>query len=155
MSFWNSLAFTMIQWMLAIWSLVCLPFLNPAYISGSSQFTYCKSLAWRILSIPLLAYEMSTTVLLSEHSLGLKWKLTFSSPAATVLLSFPHWLAHWVQHFKASSYFRIWNRSAVIPLSPSSVYSCNLFLISSVSFSPYYFCAWLFLFLHEIFPWYL
>ena len=44
----------MIQWMLAIWSLVPLPFLKPAWTSGSSQFTYCWSLAWRILSITLL-----------------------------------------------------------------------------------------------------
>ena len=34
--FWNSLAFSMIQWMLAIWSLVPLPFLNQAWASGSS-----------------------------------------------------------------------------------------------------------------------
>ena len=33
--FWNSLAFLMIQWMLAIWSLVPLPFLNPAWTSGT------------------------------------------------------------------------------------------------------------------------
>ena len=39
--FWNGLAFLMIQWMLAIWSLVPLPFLNPAWTSGSSQFMYC------------------------------------------------------------------------------------------------------------------
>ena len=36
--------FLMIQWMLAIWSLVPLPFLNPAWMSGSSVFTYCWSL---------------------------------------------------------------------------------------------------------------
>ena len=47
MFFWNSLAFSMIQWMLAIWFLVPLTFLNPVWISGSSQFTYCWSLAWR------------------------------------------------------------------------------------------------------------
>ena len=41
----------MIQRMLAIWSLVPLPFLKPAWTSGSSRFTYCWSLAWRILSI--------------------------------------------------------------------------------------------------------
>ena len=52
--FWNSLAFLMIQRMLAIWSLVLLPFLNPAWTSGISQFTYHWSLAWRILSITLL-----------------------------------------------------------------------------------------------------
>ena len=45
----------MIQWMLAIWSLVHLPFLNPSCTSGSSQFMYCWNVAWRILSITLLA----------------------------------------------------------------------------------------------------
>jgi len=50
MFFWNSLAFSMIQQMLAIWSLVPLPFLKAAWTSGSSQFTYCWSLAWKILS---------------------------------------------------------------------------------------------------------
>ena len=54
MFFWNSLAFSMIQQMLAIWSLVPLPFLKPAWTSGSSWFMYCWSLAWRILSITLL-----------------------------------------------------------------------------------------------------
>ena len=54
-----------IQWMLAIWPLVPLPFLNPACISGSYKFTYYWSLAWRILSITLLGCEMSTTVCLN------------------------------------------------------------------------------------------
>ena len=54
MFFWNSLAFLMIQQMLAIWSLVPLPFLKPAWTSGSSQFMCCWSLAWRILNITLL-----------------------------------------------------------------------------------------------------
>ena len=48
--------------MLAIWSLVPLPFLNPVWTSGSSRFTYCWSLAWRILSITLLACERSVPV---------------------------------------------------------------------------------------------
>ena len=69
--FWNSLAFLMIQWMLAIWSLVPLPFLNPAWTSGSSQFTYCWSLAWRILRITLLVFEMSAIVQWFEHSFAL------------------------------------------------------------------------------------
>ena len=43
----------MIQWMMAIWSLVPLPFLNPAWTSGNDQFVYCWSLAWRILNITL------------------------------------------------------------------------------------------------------
>ena len=56
-----SLAF-LIQQILAIWSLGPLPFLNPAWTSGSSWFTYCWSLAWRILSITLLVCEMSAIV---------------------------------------------------------------------------------------------
>ena len=79
MFFWNSLAFLMIQWMLAIWSLVPLPFLKPAWTSGSSWFTYCWSLACRILSITLLACEMSAIVQQFEHSLGLEWKLTLGT----------------------------------------------------------------------------
>ena len=35
--FWNSLDFLMIQQMLAVWSLVPLPFLKPAWTSGSSR----------------------------------------------------------------------------------------------------------------------
>ena len=38
--------FSMIQQMLAIWYLVSLPSLNPAWTSGSSWFTYCWSLTW-------------------------------------------------------------------------------------------------------------
>ena len=55
-------SFSMIQWMLAIWSLVLLAFINPAWTSGSSSFAYCWSLAWRILNITLLACEMSAVV---------------------------------------------------------------------------------------------
>ena len=39
-----------------------LPFLKPAWTSGRSRFTYCWSLAWRILSIISLACEMSAIV---------------------------------------------------------------------------------------------
>ena len=41
--FWNSLAFSMFQWMLAIWSLVPLPFINPACTSGCTWFTYAEA----------------------------------------------------------------------------------------------------------------
>ena len=52
--------------MSAIWSLVPLPFLKPAWTSKSSRFMY---LAWRILSITLLACEMSAIVC----SLNILW----------------------------------------------------------------------------------
>ena len=111
--FFNSLAFLMIQQMLAIWSLVPLPFLNPACTFGSSWLTYCWSLAWRSLSITLLAWEMSTlcsslNILWHCLSLGLEWMLTFSSPGHC-------WVFQICWHteystFTASS-FRIWNSS--------------------------------------------
>ena len=62
MFFWNCLAFLMIQRMLAVWSLVPLPFLNPAWTSGSSWFMYCWSLDWRILSINLFRYSWGIPV---------------------------------------------------------------------------------------------
>ena len=67
--FWNSLAFSMIQWMLAIWSLLPLPCLNSAWILGSSWFMYCWSLVWRLLSIALLAFEISTIARQFKYSL--------------------------------------------------------------------------------------
>ena len=57
--------------MLAIWFLVPLPFLNPAWTSGSIQCTYCWSLAWRILSITLLVCDTHAIAQSFEHSLAL------------------------------------------------------------------------------------
>ena len=55
MFFWNSLAFSMIQQVLAIWCVVPLPCINPACTYGNFWFVYYWSLTWRILSITLLA----------------------------------------------------------------------------------------------------
>ena len=60
--FLEFLAFLIIHQMLAIQSLVPLPFLQPAWSSGSSWFMYCWSLAWRIFSITLLVCEMCAIV---------------------------------------------------------------------------------------------
>ena len=108
----------MIQQMLAIWSLVPLSFLNPASTSGSSQFTYCWSLAYRILSITLLACEMSAIVWLFEHSLALPF---FGIGMKTDLFqSCGHcWLFQICWHIECSTLttfsFGIWNSSAGIP----------------------------------------
>ena len=89
MFFWNSVAFSVIQQMLAIGSLVPLAFLNPAWTSGSSQFMYCWSLAWRVLSVTLLVCEMSTIVWQFKHSLALPF---FRSGMKTDLFqSCGHW----------------------------------------------------------------
>ena len=80
MFFWNSLAFSMLWQMLAIWSLVPLPFLNPAWI-------LCTVEAWLGDFWTLLCYHVrwvqlcsSLNILWHCISLGLEWKLTFSSP---------------------------------------------------------------------------
>ena len=79
MFLWNSLAFSMIQRMLAIWSLVPLPFLKPAWTSGSSRFTYLPSLQCPILlsvcydSCPFIDIQFS-----SVQSLSCVW--LFATP---------------------------------------------------------------------------
>ena len=82
MFFWNSLAFSMIQRMLAIWSLVPLPFLKPAWTSESSWFTYCCSLVgefWALLYQYVRWVQLCGSLSILWHclSLGLEWKLTF------------------------------------------------------------------------------
>ena len=121
MFFWNSLAFCMIQLVLTIWSLVPLPSLNPAWTSGGSQFMYCWSLAWRILSITLLVCEMSAIVWSFEHALALPF---FGIRMKTDLFqSCGHcWVFQICWHIECStstaSSFRIWNSSTGIPSPP-------------------------------------
>ena len=125
MFLWNSLAFSKTQWRLAIWSLVPLPFLNPAWTSGSSQFMYCWSPAWRILSITLLACEMSATMQLFEYSsalpffgIGMKTDLSQSCGHC--------WVFQICQHIECStltaSSVRIWNSSTGIPSPPLALF---------------------------------
>ena len=103
--FFNSLAFSMIQWMLEIWCLVPLLFLNPAWTSGSCWFTYCWSLLWRILSMTLLACEMYAGVW-TFFGIALLWDWDEHRPFLVLwpLLSFPNLLAYWVQHFNTIIY---------------------------------------------------
>ena len=125
MFFWNSLAFSMIQQMLAIWSLVPLPFLNPDCTSGSFCFMYCWSLAWRILSIALLACEMSVIVWQFEHSLALPFFET--GMKADLFQSCGHWWVFQISwHIESStftvSYFRIWTSSTGISSPPLALF---------------------------------
>ena len=123
MFFWNSFAFLMIQRMLAIWSLVPLPFLYPSWTSGSPQFMDCWSLAWRMLSISLLACEMSATIVWTFFGIALLWDWNENWPFSVLwpLPSFLNLLAYWVQHLTASS-FRIWNSWAGIPSPPLALF---------------------------------
>ena len=102
--------------MSAPWSLVPLPFLNPAWIYGSSQFTYFWSLAWRILSITLLVCEMSVIVWYwTFFEIAFLWDLNenWHFPVLWQLLSFLNLLAY-CGTFTASS-FRTWNSLFWIP----------------------------------------
>ena len=104
MFFWNSLAFSMIQRMLAVWSLVPLLFLNLAWISESSHFLYYWSLAWRILSEHYFASvwdECNCVVVWTCFGIAFlwDWNENWSFPVLWPLLSFPNLLAYCVQHF--------------------------------------------------------
>ena len=125
MFFWNSFAFSVIQRMLTIWSHVPLPFLNPAWTSGISWFTYFWSLTWRILNIILVACEMSAIVWQFEHSLAL---LFFGIGIKTDLFqSCGHcWVFQICWGTKCSTLtalsFRIWNSSTGIPSPPLALF---------------------------------
>ena len=71
----NSFAFSIIQWMLAILPMVPRAFVNPACTSGSSQFTYCWSLAWRILSITLLVFDIWDSPMEKHRMLSISLRL--------------------------------------------------------------------------------
>ena len=108
--------------MLESWSLVPLLFLNLVWTSGVSQFTYCWSLAWRILRITLLVCEMSVIMWKSEHSLalpffGIGMTTDLFQPVTTAEFSkFAGILSAALSqhHF----FFGIWNSSTGIPSPP-------------------------------------
>ena len=146
---WNSLAFLMIQRLLAIWSLVPLPFLNPAWTSGISQFTYCWSMVWRILSITLLACEMSAIVQWFEHSLPLSF---FGIGMKTDLFqSCGHcWVFQICWHIECSTFaassVRIWSSLTGIPSPPQTLFvvmsKAHLTLHSRMSCTIVVFWSW-------------
>ena len=111
--------------MLAIWSLAPLPFLKPAWTSGIWQYTYCWSLARRILSISLLVCEMSAIVQQFEHPLALPFLGT--GMKTNLFQSCVHcWVfqIHWhteCSTFTASS-FRICSSSTGIPSPPLALF---------------------------------
>ena len=92
------------QQMLAVWSLVPLPFVKPAWTSGSSWFTYCWSLARRILSITFLVCvwdDCNCVVVWTFFGIAFlwDWNENWPFPVLWPLLSFPNLLAYWMQHF--------------------------------------------------------
>ena len=120
MFFWNSLAFSMIQQMLAIWSLVPL-------------FSKCSLNIWKLLVHVLLKAhlenfehylasvwdECNCAVVWAFFSIAFLWDWNENSsfPVLEPLWSFPNLLVYWVQCLTVSP-FRIWNSSTGIPSPP-------------------------------------
>ena len=113
--FWNSLVFLTIQRMLAVWSLVPLPFLKPAWTSGSTWFMYWWSLAWRILSITLLAVCAVVWAYLALPFFGIGMKTDIFQFCGHC------WIIQISWHIECSTFtassFRIWNSSTGIVLA--------------------------------------
>ena len=100
----------MIQRMLTIWSLVPLPFLNPAWTSGSSVYILLKpgleNFEHYFTSVRWVQLCCSLSILWHCLSLGLEWKLTFSGPvqfSSVQLLSHVRlFAAAWIAALQAS-----------------------------------------------------
>ena len=112
MFFWNSLAFLMIQLMLAIWSLVPLPFLNPAWTSGSSLFTYCWSMAWICGCVVMYVY--CAWSLNRARLLAIPWTVAPQAPLSMGLLRarILKWVA--MPSSRGSSQLRYWTQVSCI-----------------------------------------
>ena len=87
MIFWNPLAFSMIQQMLAIWFLVPLLFLKPGNIWKFTVHILLKPGLENFERVRWVQLCSSLSILWHCLSLGLEWKLTFSSPVATAEFS--------------------------------------------------------------------
>ena len=128
MFFWNSLAFSTIQRMLAIWSLVPLPFLKPAWTSGSSLFTYC----WRF---PQKNFEHYFASMWDECNCVVFWAF-FAIGMKTDLFHFcGHcWVFQICWHNECStltaSSFRIWKNSTGNPSPPLALFVLDSILKS-------------------------
>ena len=125
MFFWNPLAFFMIQWMLAIWTLVSLPFLNPACTCGSSWITYCWSLAWENFEHYFASMwdECNCAEVCTFFGIAFHWDWNENWPFPVL---WPLWVFRICWHIGCSTFtassFRIWNSSTGIPSLPLALF---------------------------------
>ena len=75
--------------------------LNTACSSESSQFTYYRSLAWRIYYLASMWNECNCTEIWTFFSIAFlwDWNENWHFRVLWPLLSFPNFLGCWVQHF--------------------------------------------------------
>ena len=85
----------MIQQISAIWSLIPVPFLNPAWTSGSYWFMYCWNLAWRFEHYFASVWDECNCALIWAF-FGIAflwdWNENWPLPVLWPLLSFPNLL---------------------------------------------------------------
>ena len=113
----------MIQWMLAIWSLVPLPFLNLAWTSGILCFILLKPHLEKLEHyFASMWNECNCTVVWTFFGIALLWDWNEIWPFLVLwlLLSFPNLLTYWVQHF--NSIFWDLNSSARISSLPLALF---------------------------------
>ena len=86
----------------AIWPLVPLPFLNPAWTSWSSRFMYCWKSSLKDFEHYLASMwnECSCAVVWTFFGFAVlwDWNENWPFPVLWPLLSFPNVLAYWVEH---------------------------------------------------------
>ena len=121
MFFWSSLAFSISQRLLAIWSLVPLPYLNPAWTFGSSWCHIMLKPRMQNFNMTLLSWETSAIVQWLAHSLvlpflGVGMRIDFFQSCGHC------WVFQicWHNEYKTlmASSFRDLNSSAVISFRP-------------------------------------
>ena len=125
MFFWNSLAFFMIQQMLAIWSLVLLPFLKPAW-------TYWKFTVHILLKPGFGNFEHYFTSVWDECNCAVVWAFfgiafLWDWNETDLFQSCGHcWVFQTWWHIECSTFtassFRIWNSSTGIPSPPLALF---------------------------------
>ena len=118
-------SFSMIQQMLAIWSLALLPFLNPAWTSKSSWFTV-------LLQPGLENFKHYFVRMWDECNCAVVWALPFFGIGMKTDLfqSCGHcWVFQICRHIEyntfTASYIRIWKSSTEIPSSPLALLSSD------------------------------
>ena len=122
--FWNSLSFTMIQWIFTIWSLVLLTFLNPENIWKFSVNVLLKpSLENFENHFAMMWNECNCAVVWTFFGIAFlwDWNENWPFPVLKPLLRVPNCWYIECSTFTASS-FRIWNSSAGIPSPPLALF---------------------------------
>ena len=137
MFFWNSLAFSMIQWMSAIWSLVPLPFLNSTWTSGSSWFSKP--------GLDNLEYDLVNVC--DECNCAFLWALFGIGMKTGLFQTCGHcWNFQIGCHIECSTFtassFRIWNSSTGIPSPPLAMFIVMLPKVHLTSHSRMFGSRW-------------